>query len=235
MKSILLFLILSLQTCLLVAQGQTSSAYLESEQSFRAFDEENWKAAKADIDYSDELERQPPKEQEAEESEGGDISWDTSQFGKGAFIILIGLTLLAIGLFIYYRVKNANPRNQRLIRGGKVASLETIEEDLDKHDPTSAIDRAIQMRDFRLALRLYYLKALRELSLAEYIQWKRDKTNGEYIRELSGHPLRSDFRQLTLLFERIWYGNQELDALNFKHIQPQFDQFLGQIQPHEKQ
>jgi hypothetical protein len=40
--------------------------------------------------------------------------------------------------------------------------------------------------------------------------------------------------RLTLLFERIWYGNQAIGAADFWQIQPQFDQFLAQIQPNEE-
>lgn len=106
---------------------------------------------------------------------------------------------------------------------------------MDNNDPTSAIERAIQLGDFRLALRLYYLKTIRELSQAGHIQWKRDKTNGEYVRALLGNTLRTDFQQLTILFERIWYGNQSVTAIDFQDIRPRFDQFLVQIQGNEEQ
>lgn len=231
-KLFLFYILFGFPIALLSAQ-EVSSSYVETPQSIRTFDKASWEEARAGIDYTEDLQRQPP-EAPKERQQDTDFFWDTSWFAEGAFAILIGLTLLAIGLFIYFRWKNKNPNNRRLINGKEVATLETIETELDKNDPTSAIDRAIQLGDFRLALRLYYLKAIRELSLAEHIRWKRDKTNGEYVRELSGNSLQDKFKALTILFERIWYGHQAIGAADFQQIQPQFDQFLAQIQPNEE-
>ncbi|MEO0779887.1 MAG: DUF4129 domain-containing protein, partial [Bacteroidota bacterium] len=84
----------------------------------------------------------------------------------------------------------------------------------------------IAQGDYRLAARLYYLAIIKELSLHEAIQWKRDKTNRDYLRELVGHPLRDEFRALTLVFERIWYGDRALEEADFPLLQARFEQLL---------
>lgn len=60
--------------------------------------------------------------------------------------------------------------------------------------------------DYRLAVRLGYLTALRELADRELIHWLPDKTNHHYLRELPAGPLRDAFAPLTRQFELAWYG-----------------------------
>ncbi|MBC7449019.1 MAG: DUF4129 domain-containing protein [Hymenobacteraceae bacterium] len=60
--------------------------------------------------------------------------------------------------------------------------------------------------DYRLAVRLGYLTALRQLADRELIRWLPDKTNQQYLRELPAGPLRDAFAPLTRQFELAWYG-----------------------------
>lgn len=233
----LLFLSLSFNVSFLFSQS--SDAYTEMPQSHRPFDETSWEDARAGIDYSKELEKEEQEEEEEEqasdlsEMEQEEAGWNTEALPKLAIILLIVLTAALVAFILYYQWKNAKPRNEKIDASGNL-TLEEIEEDLDKKDPSGALERALQREDYRLALRLYYLKVIRELSLSGVIVWKREKTNGSYVRELGKHPLRLSFTDLTHIFERIWYGNQAISASDFQHIQPQFDQFLQSINQYEE-
>ena len=70
-----------------------------------------------------------------------------------------------------------------------------------------------------MAVRLYYLSVLKELSVKNHIRWKRDKTNGAYLRELAGSPLFGTVQEVTLIFERVWYGKVELAKPDFDQLE----------------
>jgi len=222
-------------TFLAVAQNsETTPSYQQEEVNKRTFNQSDWEQAVGDIDYSKDLERAKPKKKK-EPKERRDISFNPG-FSKSfatVLLVIIGIALLVLLLRLTLGAQ-AKARNKKIKATQEAISLEEIEENLTANDPTNLIDQAIQNGNYRLALRLYYLKIIRELSLTGAIEWKKDKTNGDYLRELKKNQLRSPFRSVTIAFERIWYGNRLLDREEFMRIQPEFDHLLNTIPKNEQ-
>jgi hypothetical protein len=61
------------------------------------------------------------------------------------------------------------------------------------------------------------------------IQWQKDKTNREYLRELNGQPQFEPFKKATRTFEKVWYGTLTLDYQQFKNYQDQFTEVAEQL------
>jgi hypothetical protein len=87
------------------------------------------------------------------------------------------------------------------------------------------IENAINTRNYRLAVRLLYLKCLKQLNDANLIDWQPDKTNHNYINELGSNPQSGAFKNLTRQFEYVWYGEFPIDGDLFKNINTMFQQF----------
>ena len=87
------------------------------------------------------------------------------------------------------------------------------------------IERAVSQHNYRLAVRMLYLKCLKQLSDANLIKWQIDKTNSAYIDELANAHQRQLFRSLTLQFEYVWYGEFTIDGQTFKNINTVFQDF----------
>ncbi|MGZ3756886.1 MAG: hypothetical protein ACXVAY_04855 [Mucilaginibacter sp.] len=104
-------------------------------------------------------------------------------------------------------------------------SLENIHEiDFD-----SEIERATAQHNYRFAVRLLYLKCLKQLSDAGQIQWEINKTNSVYINELTNAEQRIAFNLLTRQFEYIWYGDFIIDAPVFQKVNALFHDFKSYI------
>lgn len=214
-----IFLLLTLP---LLAAGQTvQDEYLKEEIEVRKFDEEKWKALSVDIDYSGDAE----EEKEPDPSEGNKKEKEppTGPAGLGEvfkFVVIGGAILLAIFLLVKI-LGSGGPKNRKIDLVSEM-ELEEIEENLEEAELEDPIRRAIASGDFMLATRLYYLALLKELAANQRIKWKRDKTNGEYLRELAGSPFSDSFRDVTLIFERVWYGKVELTPGDFSQIETHF-------------
>ncbi len=89
-------------------------------------------------------------------------------------------------------------------------------------DLDARIEEAVAGSDYRRAVRLLYLKALRELDEQNLIVWRWEKTNQDYIDELRNASLRRPFVELTYLFEYIWYGAFPADAAAFGRMRRVF-------------
>lgn len=87
------------------------------------------------------------------------------------------------------------------------------------------IERAVSQHNYRLAVRMLYLKCLKQLSDANLIKWQIDKTNSAYIDELTNAHQRQLFSSLTLQFEYVWYGEFTIDGQTFKNINTVFQDF----------
>jgi hypothetical protein len=180
--------------------------------------ENRWKQATRGLDYT-QKERTP---RGPNTSIGGD--------GRKAVIILSILAGAALLAFViayllgYIQFDKKNEKKQIQI------SVEEVEDRLLEADLRTLIREALEREDFKSAIRLYYLLCLKELSLSGLIRWKKQKTNHSYLAELRSSPLGPDFRSLTLIFDRIWYGAAKLDQKTYESLAPQYEQFLNRIQ-----
>lgn len=230
MKRILL-LCLCLGLHFAIAQNP-SEIYQEEAIEQRTFDEATWQEIVSEIDYSKDLQPDEPKEEEeVDEARNWENPFEfNSEFGRMlsiALLSILGVILLVIVLRFLLKppTKNVQITDKEAIE----VSVEELAENLEAHDPSGLIEQAIGTGNYRLAVRLYYLKTIRELSLKDEIKWQRDKTNHSYLHEMQAHQLYQSFQEMTRIFERVWYGNRDLSVTDFEQIRPKAERLLAQI------
>jgi hypothetical protein len=112
-------------------------------------------------------------------------------------------------------------------------AYESADENIHELDFNHLIEEAIRRQHYSRAVRLYYLQSLKQLTDRRLIDWKINKTNHDYLYELSrsqpGSPMVSAFSRLTSLFEYICYGNFAVDASYFEEVRGSFQQFNQDI------
>ena len=150
------------------------------------------------------------------ETKGGSIGWHIFEY------LLIAAVIVLIVLLV---VKN----DIRALFYGKSASVpidfKEFEQDLNKMDFDLLIDDALSKKDFRKAVRLHFLKLLKELTDHNLIKWQINKTNDDYSMELVNSRYNNTFKELSLLYEYIWYGDFHLDEINFISTIAKFREF----------
>lgn len=103
-----------------------------------------------------------------------------------------------------------------------IVNLTEEEELIKNQDLQQLIDKAIADKNYRLAIRYSYLAILQRLVHVKLIDWQQEKTNEDYIKEIERDSLRSLFSKSTLLYDFVWYGNFEIDELEFEKAQLEF-------------
>lgn len=91
------------------------------------------------------------------------------------------------------------------------------------------IQNAISNGNYRMAVRLLYLRVLRDLSSRNLIQYSHEKTNSDYLLQLGPTPYYKNFFRLTRSFDYTWYGQFDLSADSFALIQNDFSSFSQQL------
>jgi hypothetical protein len=92
---------------------------------------------------------------------------------------------------------------------------EVEEENIHEIDFDKDIRDAENEGDYRRAIRLQFLKVLKNLSDAELIFWDPNKTNYQYLYELKGTNLYNPFVSCVNVFDRVWYGEWQIDKMYY--------------------
>ncbi len=134
--------------------------------------------------------------------------------------------LLIAGVFIFLIYRMVLQMRQKTIDKPKkkivFEHLQEAEENLRQAQLQPALDAALQSQNYPLALRIMYLMVLAHLDAEGRIQWKKDKTNRDYQKELKAHTLLPVFQSLTEAFEQTWYGKTPINAQQFEPLQGLF-------------
>ncbi|MFN8301700.1 MAG: DUF4129 domain-containing protein [Saprospiraceae bacterium] len=229
---LLYIIVLLLFVQMLKAQPESPSQVVPtSTVETRPVSEQQWQDASGSLDYSDDH----FKERKPKESNLPDIgtprapnwSFNTELWGNIFQVIAIILAVLAIAFGVYKMLQQ--PRNRALARDGVEITLDNLEDYIHETDLDKFLRAALSDRNYALAIRLYYLQIIKDLSAKNAIRWSREKTNRDYLIEMRRHPLSEPFRAATLSFERVWYGNLPIDENGFRMLEPQFKQLITRI------
>lgn len=140
------------------------------------------------------------------------------------YLVAVIVLYLIIRLFISLNIKNAKEFSD-----APNVSISEEEELIKEKDLNELLEKAIQKGNFRLAIRYYYLKVLKQLTEQEQIDWKPEKTNEEYIKEFTIQSLQDDFNAITYLYDYVWYGNFSLNKNDFIVSEVKFKNFIQAI------
>ncbi|WP_345950551.1 DUF4129 domain-containing protein [Mucilaginibacter sp. PAMB04274] len=139
------------------------------------------------------------------------------------FFIALGIAAIA---FIILRLVGVDVTGlfKRKPADASVPYEETLE-NIHEINFDTDIDKAIAQHNYRLAVRLLYLRSLKQLNDAGLINWQIDKTNAAYIEELTNPEQREAFTVLTRQFEFVWYGEFMINNSAFQNISALFGNF----------
>ncbi len=138
--------------------------------------------------------------------EGGPVAWVF--YGVLIFILIVVLAQL-LG-FKYDALFAKSKKNAS-------ADIEVFDEDIHSLDINQLITDAIKDGDYRRAIRYAYLKLLKVMDNNDLIEWKPDKTNRDYYREMRNGKYFHDFSQLTKTYEYVWYGEFDINREHFDY------------------
>ncbi len=195
---------------------------------------ETWKRASQNLDYSKDrpkpVEEKPQPQTNPAPNMPNLFGWLDSPFWGALAQVLAVLALVAVLAYGIYRMMQ-EPRNARIARDGVAITAENLDHYLHETDLDRFLAEALQQQNYPLAIRIYYLQIVKRLSETGAIRWSMEKTNRDYLREMSGHAQGSAFRRLTQQYEWVWYGNAPLDAARFSVAQADFVAFSQQLSP----
>jgi hypothetical protein len=102
-------------------------------------------------------------------------------------------------------------------------------ENIFEIDFETALAGSLVAADYRLAIRLLFLRLLKIMNEKKLIEYSTDKTNFDYLFHLNGTGLFNDFSVLIRNYEYAWYGKFRLNEQQYGIIEKKFSRFQQQI------
>lgn len=162
-------------------------------------------------------------------AEPGGFSRFLDTIARSAFLKVVLYIVLAIGIiFAIYQVMVANnffiiSRKKRRRSTGEADAGDMTYENLDER-----ILEEVNSGNYRQAVRYMYLKTLKLLSDYNFITLHAKSTNQDYVRQMNNHRGLGQFRQLTRIYEYVWYGEFDPSDSQFEIIRSNFNKFNPQ-------
>ncbi len=129
-------------------------------------------------------------------------------------ILEIIIYILMGGLFVFLLIRFFIGERMGALFAKKATSITDInlnEEHIENIDIDRLFQEALTAKEYRLAIRYQYLKTLKLLASKELISWDFDKTNTDYLNEISSIELKKAFKKVSYVYDYIWYGEFNID------------------------
>ncbi len=145
------------------------------------------------------------------------------------YLIYFLLVILAIYLIVKVLInENFNSLFQKKVK--TINDINLTEEHIEGIDINKLLTKAIESKDYRLAIRYQFLLTLQKLSKSDIIEWHFDKTNSDYLSEIKPPEIQKGFKQIAYLYDHIWYGEQTIDNIKYTKSVLDFESINKQIQ-----
>lgn len=110
-----------------------------------------------------------------------------------------------------------------------IIDIDLAEQYIESLDLDTLLQGALEDKNYRLAIRYHYLRVLKRLSQANIIEWHFDKTNSDYQNEITKPNLKSGFKEVSYLYDYIWYGEQSIDENSYETANSSFQSLNNSI------
>jgi hypothetical protein len=137
---------------------------------------------------------------------------------------LLVIVVLFLGILAWYLLQNNIVGRKQSITAEKISDDITAENIFDINYQKE-IEKAVNASDYRLAIRLMFLRLLKQLSQRRIIEYKQERTNFDYLTQLYSTGYYNDFFRLTRNYEYTWYGKFDVNQEAFGIIKTEFENF----------
>jgi len=145
------------------------------------------------------------------------------------YFIYILMGALALYLLLKFLI-GENMASLFTKKAKAILDLKLEENHIETLDLEALINQALTQKDYRLAVRYQFLKALKILSQNQLIEWHYEKTNWDYQKEIKRPKLNKIFKEISYLYDYIWYGEQVIDEIKYNTTALQFSALQKHIQ-----
>ncbi len=153
----------------------------------------------------------------------GQQTWFKTLF----WLIIIGV--FAAAIMFYLADSNVGLFRKKKKAFAADVEEEEIPEDIFAINYQKEIDKATVQGNYRMAVRLMFLRLLKNMSEKNIIRYQHDKTNLDYLMQLYTTGYYKDFFRITRNYEYSWYGKFDVSQEAYQLIRNDFELLANRI------
>lgn len=172
-----------------------------------------------DVSYAEKIDEPEPTGKVESNKPMLEVPKKIDQFKDLIFWIAV---VILLGIIVYLILKTG--KRKRFINNNNLAGPREWQEawQIDPGALEEDLQDAVESGNYRLAIRLLYLKNLRQLIEKEFVRPSPEKTNLQYRTELEKAGLAELFGLNTRVYETVWYGEAIPDMQQYRRLSPSF-------------
>ncbi len=201
----------------------------------KPLDKKKWEEVRSGYDYTEKLQKkEKPKPRKSNDWNPKVPKAPSVDFSPLSYVV-IGALVVGV-LFMLVKMLSGASWNKSVNtdKGAGTIYDEQMEEKIHELDLEGLLKQALDLKEYKEAIRILFLIEVKRLSDAKLIVWKKDKTNYEYARELRFPQARTAFRNIIHIYERVWFGKETIDAEVFEMVSPAFYGFKNELKARER-
>jgi len=144
------------------------------------------------------------------------------------------LMFLMVGFILFFVIRHfffSGEFNFSSYRKKKTSEDEHDFENIEQFsDWDIALKKALDQNDYRLATRVLYLETLQKLNQRGWIKFEQEKTNWDYVNQMSSNHHNNTFTLLTKYFDYIWYGSFTVNQEQYQQLEQSYRNFQRSIE-----
>lgn len=200
----------------------------ESKNDF--FENTEWQEKVADKDYTENFKEFERKKEKNKTKKAFDLNLKPLIAANTMKLILIVVIVGLLSFLLYLITKGMiSSYTEKVPKNNLSSVVDDLDENIHEVDFERLLQQATQNEQFKLAVRILYLNIIKVLADKELIEWKKNKTNGHYLREMNQHHSSVNFSMLTTIYEQSWFSAQALSKNRYTHIATYFTNYIKAI------
>lgn len=213
--------------------NQAESVYGDSDQVWQdnkrlspGLNKSDWEMLRKGLDYSEDSFKKIDKKDKDSTRKASIVNQDLGRLKYVWLILVVGIFIVVlVFLWPYFKTLNSKGNSSFIIE-----DEQPEEAVLRAANLKQALDEALSRGDYRQAFRIRYLEVLQKLVLNNIIDYRKERTNMEYLRQIKDPSVHQLFKTLTLYFEEVWYGEMTADQAAFNRMSEVFTSIMGAIE-----
>lgn len=144
-------------------------------------------------------------------------------FWKIVFIIII-IAIVILG--VYLIIRNYRPSDTKIKMDVDDEWNPTV---VTKSELELKLEKAELGNNYRECVRIHFMFILKELISNEYIQWKAEKTNFDYLIEVRKNKGYDSFEECVRIYDLVWYGDYEISLSEYNRLKPALESYYQSL------
>ena len=192
----------------------------------------DYQGASRQIDVHAEIRDEPFENTEDKPSKSSNFDWDFSPFKSFIYGVLIILGIILVYIIVKLIIQQPLKNRVKTINAIDISTISEEElnpKTIEKSELELLLDEALNNKEFKVAVRVWYLQMLKVLISNNKIVWKKEKTNYDYQLELIVESYHDAFKTFSLFYDEVWYGDLKISEELYTKVEPELKQLYKKI------